>query len=394
MKLIFYAAIFVFIISSCTTHWTTAVRSGKVVKESFNETINFEEKLGLIIIPVVIKGKTYRFLWDTGATSIISVELQDEYQFKTVSKGHYVDTDNNRKPISYVRVDTISLGNIVFADQTAFVEDFKANPIINCLNVDGIIGGNLMRYCNWTIDYDNTTMTMSSQVPQELKETALSIPFKYDNDFDLIVNVKIGRAKISNMNIDYGSNGSLSFPQKILDVLKERSIVTETFLETGSKNSGLIGKTVEIEREHAYTDSLFIGDQMLADVEIKVGRHALIGKKILSRYVVTIDWDEQMLYFNNYTYDDEHNNTFGFTLGVREKEIYVQSVTEYSDAYIKGLKPEMVVEKLNELDFTKSATYCEYIDLINSKPEELTLEYKDEEGSLKTVKIEPRGLSK
>ena len=233
---------------------------------------------------------------------------------------------------------------------------------------------------------------MSSDVSENVKENSLSIPFTYDNDLDILVDVKVGSAKISNMIIDYGSNGSLSFPQKILDVLKERNIITETFMEVGTKNSGLIGKTVKINREHAFTDSLFLGSQMLDEVGIKVGSHALIGKKILSRYVVTIDWDNQLLYFNDYAYDEDLNKTFGFTLGVRENEIYVQSVTENSDAYLKGLKPEMVVEKLNELDFTKSATYCDYIDLINSKPEELYLEYKDENGNLKSVTVESQRL--
>ena len=392
-KLYLFTIILVFLIlSSCTTHWSKAIRSGSVLNEPFIETIKFEENLGLIIVPVEINGKKYRFLWDTGATSSISDELQHEFQFKVVSQGHYVDTDNNRQAIDYVKVDTLRIGDVMFIDQVAFVENFKANPILKCMNLDGIIGGNLMRYCNWTIDYDKDEMIMSSEVSKDIKENSLSIPFKYDNDLDLLVDIRIGRAKISNIIIDYGSNGSVSFPKRILDFLTEKQIITETFVETGTKNSGLIGKPVEVNREYAFTDSLFIGEKVHNDVEVRTGVHALIGKKILSRYVVTIDWDDQKLYFNDYSVDLDVNETFGFALGVRGAEIYVQSVTENSDAYLKGLKPEMVVKKLNELDFTKSSTYCDYIDLINSKPKILYLQYKDENGNLKSVTVESQRL--
>lgn len=382
------------VLSSCSLHWTEAIRLGEVLNEPFNETIQFEENLGLIIVPVEINGKIYRFLWDTGATSSVSDELQNEFHFEVVSQGHYVDTDNNRQAIDYVQVDTLRIGDVVFIDQVAFVENFKANPILKCMALDGIIGGNLIRYCNWTIDYEKDEMVLSSDLSEGVKENSLSIPFKYDNDLDILVDIKIGRAKISNIVIDYGSNGSISLPKRVFDFLKEKQIITETFVEAGTKNSGLIGKPVKLEREYAYTDSLFIGEKMHNDVEVREGVHALIGKKILSRYLITIDWDNQRLYFNDYSSDPDQNKTFGFALGVRGSEVYVQSVIKHSPAFIKGLEPEMIVTRLNSLDFTKSATYCNYIDLMNSDPDELTVEYQDEEGNLKLVTIKSQRLIK
>jgi predicted aspartyl protease len=345
------------------------------------------------LFPCDNNGKTYRFLWDTGATSSISDEIaRTNFSLKLVSKSNISDTDGNQKKVRYVKVGSIQIGNIEFTEQVAFVADFKANPTIGCLNIDGIIGGNLMRLCNWTVDYAKDEILITSSVPEKFKANAIQLPFTYDSDFDIKLNLKIGRAKVSNLDIDYGSNGSLTIPQHILDVLKKNNIVTETFVQTGTKNSGLIGIPIKINREFAYTDSLFIGDQMLENVEIKVGNHALIGKEVLSRYAVTIDWDNQRLYFNDYSSDPDRNKTFGFSLGVKGIEIYVQSVIEHSTAYKKGLKPELIVTKLNDLDFTKSATYCDYIDLINSKPEALTLEYKDEDGQLISVRLNAQKL--
>ena len=151
---------------ACTPNWTTAIRYGETIEKPFSETVKTEISNGLIIVPVEIDGKSYRFLFDTGATLSISEEIQQKMAYKEVSKGMLVDSDNNRNKVSYVQVDKILIGKIPFTKQTAFVADFTKNPLIACLNIDGIIGANLMRYCHWTIDYQNTEIVLFKKYKQ------------------------------------------------------------------------------------------------------------------------------------------------------------------------------------------------------------------------------------
>jgi hypothetical protein len=80
----------------------------------------------------------------------------------------------------------------------------------------------------------------------------------------------------------------------------------------------------------------------------------------------------------------DKSNTAGFRLGYTlEKGIYVQSVMEKSDAYSKGIRPNMKVVKIDSLDFSNGSDFCDYVDhrlnnqifleLINSKGE--TIKY-------------------
>jgi hypothetical protein len=113
------------LLSSCSVDWTKAISYGSIEQADFTETIDVDITNGVMILICKMNGKDYRFLFDTGAPFSISQELQDIYQFKTVSKGTLIDTDRNKIKINYVTVDDISLGDISFINQTAIVLDLK-----------------------------------------------------------------------------------------------------------------------------------------------------------------------------------------------------------------------------------------------------------------------------
>ena len=125
--------------TSCSVSWTDAIRYGEIDRISFSEKVDIEIENGLIFVPVQIEGHKYRFLFDTGAPFSISTDLQDALDYKVVSKGHIVDSGNNRKRVNYVLVDTVLIGSIPFINQTAFEGDFTSNPILECLGIDGIL---------------------------------------------------------------------------------------------------------------------------------------------------------------------------------------------------------------------------------------------------------------
>lgn len=116
--------IITFVFYGCPRHWTEAIKNGSVDKENFNTTIDINISNKLIIVPVKINSKTYQFLLDTGAPLSISKELQNEFNFKTVSKGSLKDSDNSRISVDYVGIPKINLGDVGFANQVAFVWRF------------------------------------------------------------------------------------------------------------------------------------------------------------------------------------------------------------------------------------------------------------------------------
>lgn len=373
---------------SCSAKWTTAISYGKVDLIEFLETVDVEVELGLIFVPVQIKGNTYRFLFDSGAPFSISNELQNALDYPVISKGHIVDSDNNRMKVNYVQVDTLRIGRIAFIDQTAFEGDFKSNPILECLEIDGIIGSNLMRHSNWTIDQNQNKITLSNTVSHEAQEESIIVPFQTDYQYNILVNLGIGSSIVKNLTVDYGSNGAIDLPENVFSTLKERKIIDETYLETGIQQSGIIGKPVTINRQIAVIDSVKIEGLKIDDIELRTSSSGLIGNEVLSRFIVTIDWNRKNLYFESNSDKVDEHKTYGCNLGYSSNGIiYVQSVIENSSAFNKGIEPGMQVLKFDSLDFSEIHDYCDYLSMVNAS-EKIIIEIVDSDGLRREFQIE------
>ena len=85
---------------------------------------------------------------------------------------------------------------------------------------------------------------------------------------------------------------------------------------------------------------------------LRTGKTTSVGTKLLSRFEVTIDWDNQKLYLVENGETSFLNYSSGFRLGYSTDEgVYVQSVIENSDAYEKGVRPNMKVIKSGQPGF-------------------------------------------
>ena len=377
--------------SSCTVKWTKAIRYGKVEQTNYHDSINITIENGLVFVPIQIGGQTYRFLLDSGAPFSVSKEIQNTYHFKTVSKGHIVDSDNNRQKVNYVKVDTTKIGNVPFTSQTAFVADFTSNPILACLQIDGIVGSNLMRQSIWTIDQEKERILLSNKLRLNSGEKSYKIPFRTDQQFNILVDVLIGDFQNKNLKVDYGSNGPISVPKNTFNTLLEKRIITKTYEEKGFKQSGIIGSPVPLNRQFALVDSVQLNELKIIDIGLKTGTSRLIGNKVLSRYKVTIDWKEHNLYLNPYPIKSNDHKVFGFRLGVHTNgNVYVQSVIENSDAYHKGVQPNMKVLKYDSLDFSTNS-FCEYVSL-DKKIDSVTLLLEDNFGIRTEYQIERENI--
>ena len=64
--------ILLIILVGCSMRWTEAIQMGGISQQEFEEVVDIEVTRGLIIVPVIINGETYRFLFDSGAPFSIS----------------------------------------------------------------------------------------------------------------------------------------------------------------------------------------------------------------------------------------------------------------------------------------------------------------------------------
>jgi hypothetical protein len=348
--------------SGCTVQWTEAIRYGTIARASFEESVELEIQKGLLFVEVRIHDQPYRFLFDSGAPLSISEDIRTEHGLKTVSSGHIIDSDHNRKPVDWVGVDSIRIGGINFLNQTAFVTDFDSNPLLECLNFDGIIGSNLMRHCNWTINQQTRQLTLSSNLHDSIRQTSIAIPFQTDYQFNVFLNIGIGKLTIKNLLMDFGSNGALALEEELFSILQEKNALNNSWLETGVQQTGIVGKPVAYNRTLVVSDSVQLGGQYLDALLLRTGKTSSIGNKILSRFIVSIDWEQQMLYLQKTMPTPSVPNSLGFSIGyTEEKGIYIQSVIEGTPAYQQGIRPDMKVKKVDTLDFEQEHDFCDYV---------------------------------
>lgn len=393
--ILFFICVELFLCSGCSPSWTEVIKKGEIGKQEFYETVTTQVENGLIFVPVVIQGKSYKFLFDSGALFSVSKKLQKSLNFKVITTGNIVDSDNNKTSVNYVKVDTTYIGTIPFINQTAFVADFEANPILKCLEIDGIIGSNLMRFCNWEIDYQNKQITLINIANPIIKSNSEIVPFKTDRQYNILVDLKIGEATVKNMKVDYGSNQIISFPKNIFNTLKEKEEIKEVYIETGKKRSGIVGKAINLNREITVLESLKFQNLKFSNVQAHTGSSALIGKDVLSRMVITINWKDLTLIMQPADSVQIDNRTFGFTLGYSDdNKVHVQSVIESSTASKKGVKLGMQVLKLDSLNFVEKHTFCDFVDFANQQRNDVNLELLDDSGNIKEVYFKKEELSK
>lgn len=362
-----------------------AIQKGDVSQQTFNESLHIDVSNQLCIVPVVIKGKTYRFLFDTGAPFSISDEIQAEFNYKRLHKSWFTDSDKNRSSLDIVRVDSIHIGSIVFTNQTAFIADYKKNVVLKCLNIDGIVGSNLMRHCNWTIDMQNQVLQLSKGEQPLKQDGVITIPFTTDGQYDINLGIKLGDTELSGVKLDYGSNGSLSLPKSAFQVLKDKEF-TSTVTQSGYIQGGLFGVRTPLQSEMAKVDSLWIEDLCVPSTIIRSNKNGLIGGKILSNYIVYINWDNQTLSFAKQLHEYSFDESFGFKLGLTDK-VVVQSVTDHSSAQKQGLKPDMEVVKIDHLNFAETHTLCDYIHYFKQERKSIRVEYKTLDGQTKEMTL-------
>ena len=231
------------------------------------------------------------------------------------------------------------------------------------MGIDGIIGSNLIRQCNWTIDPEQNILSLHSEIDEAILDQATVLPFKPNRQYSMFVDLGFGEARVNNILVDYGSNGSVSLSRDVFSVLEAKNIIGHTFFERGVKQSGIVGEPVPLNRKITYSDSVSIQDLTLRNIKIRTGSTTSIGNGLLSGFVVTIDWKDKNLYLTKIEKSELAPSFAGFSLGTSpEKGIYVQSVIENSDAHNKGIRPNMKVLKLDTLDFEGGNDFCDYVN--------------------------------
>ncbi len=136
---------------------------------------NIKNKL---IVPVKIKGKEFRFLLDTGGPCAVSEEIKTLLAPKKTKKARLQLKSDQKQLVELLLIDSLELGGVLFTETPSLVRDFKGVPY-ECLDIDGLLGSNLLRNSILHINLQESTCILTDSIKainlQDVKKYALEL---------------------------------------------------------------------------------------------------------------------------------------------------------------------------------------------------------------------------
>lgn len=379
VKQIIYAIIVTVFLNSCSTSKTFELkRKGNVSNKEYITEMPFRYINNHIFIDVVINQKKYNFLFDTGAElTAIDDDVTNigDLQFlligETKAEGNSIATQK----VKLIEIPKISLSNIDFLNTGAIVLKIpKLRKLYSCFEINGIIGNNLMRKANWQIDYKNKIIRITDNI-QKIKISEIAVPIKMDAKetgniyFDLCIN-----GTFSKFTFDTGSNWHITTSSKKFQHFQKQN-----------KNLQFIkkGNQYEFIADLFTLDKINLKNQIIT---LENGNHSLLGNVFFENYILSIDWKNDLIYFDpiNVIKEDKLSSyQLYFSINYEENIIVVNNAwAEHKLNFeVENRTKVLTINNVNVSNFKRNEL-CEYWskfqeELKEGKELEVELKFQD-----------------
>ena len=359
---------------------------GYTKQKTFKVEIPFEDKFGLIIIKVELNNETYDFVLDSGASNVLSEKLAKRLGSKGLFTVNNGDSQGNTQPMGFTKIEELSIGGIKFAGTGSGITSFNQSIDLGCIDVDVIIGSNLMRLAVWKIDFRNQIITITnSKESLSLGTKPKKIPFyTYGEEDKPFCNIKINGVEEKNVIIDTGSNGDFSLSYGSYEKIQKELPKNKKAIEYGSGGSGAYGYGKMDSTYYLQAGSLSIGEIGLNNQIIKFSKSIVpsLGTAFFRNYDLVMNWKDKELLLSPHTdFDNRQFIRGGFNLHYQEDALRIASLIKESEAETLGIQ---LGDKIIQIDGKNYANIAiaDYCDLIKQV-------YKD--NSIKNVVINRNG---
>lgn len=368
------------------------MNQGGAIPAEYYSVLPYDEVSDLMFISAEINDKTYRFLFDTGAPNIISKALQSELNFKVESKMRITDASGKKDSMLLVTVDRIKLGDTEFANIPTLVTD---NILLECFNIDGFIGSNMLRNSIVRISSIDKTITITN-LKEKLnlnKEYSSKLYLNQQSSPYFTAYLKNKKSKKEKILFDSGAQQFLSLPQKVFDKYEKDGIYKIKDYGTGSSKIGIHGREQGKSQTLFDCQNLVINGAILENVPATTNQsdHSRIGAPLVKYGIVTLDYLNKKIYFEAFKQNiNLEEKYFPFDLSFDQKLI----IGVVWGKELEGIiSPGDQVISIDGKSY-ENMTFCEYVITITDFPyksqEEVTLTLKNSEGTVKEYTLKKK----
>ncbi|MBK7410330.1 MAG: aspartyl protease family protein [Saprospirales bacterium] len=370
------------------------LQEGTLSKTEFRMELAFEERAGLIVIPVTIGGKVRHFLLDTGAPNVITTELAAELGIRSVLTYKVGDSQGKSQPLSFVRLDSLQLGELVFSGSGAVIADLDTSPELACLGVDGFIGSNLLAKTFLQIDYPGMKIILASRLDSlQVDSTALTWGFSYPPQRTPQVMIRANGVPLGPLTIDTGASGWIGASRSAFYQVQEKGPVA-VWRTYGAASVGLFGEAEGDTIYRTWVSDLTMPDSIPlppASIDFFGKERGSIGNAFLRQFVLTVDWQTSQLYISPKVLPNTKDlASFGFSTLFKDDQLLVRYVWENSQAAREGILPGDRILFMNGMDFINfdKKTFCRFFldEQMKNEWEELDL-LLEQDGATRRIRL-------
>jgi len=316
------------------------------------------------IINVAIDGKNLNFIFDTG-TMISLISEKAVGDSKKLKKIALTDGNGKKEKVNTLKKD-IELNNVKFKEIGFAVIDFEHLNKYSCIQIDGILGANAIRLCNWQINYSNKTLKLSDEPFSMVSTTAFDIELKFHNQLLPLLDLNYKGDNFLTL-LDTGYNNTLSINKNFYSTSKQLKGLS--FVEGNGVFSGTYKNLKEQEVKKVVLDTLRINSNLFTNIKSYItDEKPLIGYGFLKDYITTINIETKKLYLEPLNKNINIDFDFSFTYN-KKNELIIAFVWNNSQLKKDGIEFGDKIIKFNGKDIDKinKKDYCDLKESLESK---------------------------
>ena len=281
------------------------LNQGITKEQNYYSEIPFEYVNSKIIIPVIIEGKTYRFMLDTGAPNCITLKLKKSLSAKVIQQLPITDANNTKSVMDVVALPELTIGGITFQNSVALAYTDENNIIFDCFEIDGFIGSNLLRNSILQIDNNNKVIRITDDITKvttnKKKGSKIALLGNQSSPF-IWIRLNGKKSEKEQVLLDTGMKGFYDLSNRVYNVFKDKTEIKLLSSGNGSTSLGMFESKKTDDLYRVRVPELTIADAKFVNVTTTTtsDKNSRIGMDFLEHGIGTLDYKNKKFYYSAY----------------------------------------------------------------------------------------------
>lgn len=358
--------------------------------QDFSINIPYELKNGKMIIKAVVDDVEGNYIFDTGAPTMFTHSRFIQVPEKDVQTKEIKDVNGQTSSLQEVKLNSVLLGetqHIQIKEAKALVLD--KGHLIECFDVDGIIGSDLFANLVIRIDSKQKTITVTNTVEPysftphyqtKMTPNAQNLP---------VISISLGdKGKSDQVLFDTGAESFYAINAPVYESMKDCDCIKTLYTGSSATSVGISGMEKASEKYRVNIPLLKIGRGKFQNVttETMTGPISLIGTKFLEYGIVTIDYPRKSFYFEPYdekTVADLSKKRWNIDITMADNHLVIGGAWGKMQGKVKGGEKVISIngKKIDKIEPCDLATNS----VIKLEGEKIELVIQDEQGKTKKI---------